>query len=419
MASEDVATRIGIGPNKPSVEQWENDEPVIWIGDEEISVFFVLKSSGQEIHAKFKVDATSITNQGKSAELVNDAPLGSLNGEYTIYAFTPYVAGSTLAQAQLNLANQTQAANTTTYSHLGKTASMRAAGVAATFENSSLVSGDVNFDFEHITSFLRFNITNSADETINVTGISLTHANLFSDAKYNVVTGVRSNGVLNSSIALSFDGSGKTLTNTAEFDAYMSTFPVSTNVSSTDKLGLTVYYTNSKGAQDKAFQISANQLIAAGVTELFPTGTRYLFDIDLASSGDDLDPSDRNVVLNGYEYSYMMVDSDVESLVYHEDEPFVSHADRPNACPDPWTFAPWSVFEIDGGDNNANISMLGANFGGFFDLYSNEMINMIYIVTYESISRVMQTHVNNKSGHPQPMWDTGRYRPICRRVIID
>jgi hypothetical protein len=276
--SDAVTTRIGIDDaNKPSVTDYLVDEPVIWLADDRVSVFFV-KEGSAPIHAEFYVDGTSLSDDKKSADLVNITDLSDLNGTYTIYAFTPYRSSNTLESISLDLSSQTQAVNHDNYSHLGNTASMRAAGVGATFTDGS-TSNNVNFEFKHITSFLRFHITNSLETAINVTGISLSHANLFTSAAYHVENGTLNAGNLNSSLNLSFDG-GKFLTQDAEFDAYFSTFPIATNAESTDELTLTITY-DGGDETEKSFDILVEQLINAGAVELFPAGKRYLFDVSL------------------------------------------------------------------------------------------------------------------------------------------
>jgi len=274
LASEDVTTRIGIGEGKPNVDEWTKDEPIVWIGNEEVSVFFVSKANGSEIHAKFKIDG-----EGKSADLVNVTPLNDLNGDYEIYAFTPYVAGNTLSQAQLILANQTQAANTSNYSHLSKSAYMRAAGGDATFATGSLTSGDVNFYFEHITSFLRFNITNSLGKDISVTGINVFHPNMISEASYNIKNKSQATTAPHHAIELGFGASGQTLSAGGAFDAYMSTLTVPLNTNFNQELEITIYVAGENDAH--IFSVLPSDLNFTASHGMFKTSTRFMFEIDL------------------------------------------------------------------------------------------------------------------------------------------
>jgi hypothetical protein len=282
-----VTTRIGIDDAaKPTVDQFDTEEPVIWIADDRVSVFFVPQEEGEVIHAQFRVDGSTLSEDRKSAELVNVASLNIPNGTYTIYAFTPYDADNGFNCVSLDLSNQTQQGNHSNYKHLGSTASMRADGVGATFTAGS-TSDPVNFQFAHITSFLRFNITNSLDAAINVTDISLTHPYLRTNTTYDVENDVFSGDVY-SPLSLFLDG-GKYLSENEAFDAYFSTLPIYSNTSEADQLDLTIYYTCGDIESNLHFQIPASELISDFNDHLFPVGTRFLFEISIsdASGGSD------------------------------------------------------------------------------------------------------------------------------------
>jgi len=275
--TSDATTRIGIDDaNKPTVDQFETEEPVIWIAGDEVSVFFDANDGSQPIHARFKVDDTTLSTDKKSADLINADELEIPDGTYTVYAFTPYKATNTLESISLNLSNQTQALSHTDYSHLGNTASMRAMSNGAQF-TGGVPANNVNFEFKHITSFLRFRITNSLSSSITVTSISLSHPSLFSAATYNAKTDGLSAGA-NSSLQLSLGG--KSLSSNESFDAYFSAFPIPTSYSSSDELELTINYDGGDDPQ-KVFEILPNELIGSTDTELFPVGTRFLFDVQI------------------------------------------------------------------------------------------------------------------------------------------
>ena len=310
LASEAKTTRIGIdGANKPDVtddNDWDSDEPVIWLEGDAVSVFFVPTAGGNPIHAKFVVEDESISNGGKSAELVSDSDFdpSALDGEYTIYAFSPYASTNSLNNMTLDLSSQTQSVNAdaTNYSHLGNTAYMRANAGNATFANGRLTDGDVNLAFEHITSFLRFHIKNSLGEPINVTDISISHANLSETGVYSVETGSLTSNSLNSTINLSFSGSGNPLSKNAGFDAYMSTFPVNISAVSS-KLDLTVSYNVGVETSTVTYEISQGNLADLVATEfLFEKSSRFLFNIVLSAPDPAKDFLD-DLNYNGYTYN--------------------------------------------------------------------------------------------------------------------
>jgi hypothetical protein len=292
LASETKTTRIGIdSANKPDVtneNDWDRDEPVIWLEGDAVSVFFVSTADGSTIHAKFVVDDESISNNGKSAELVSDSEFNpsALDGEYTIYAFSPYASTNTLNNMTLDLSSQTQAVNAdaTNYSHLGKTAYMRANAGNTSFNNGALTGDEVNLAFDHITSFIRFHIKNGLGKDINVTGISLNHTFMNEKSEYSVEAGFLTSNSYNATINLSFSGSGHLLSNNAEFDAYMSTFPVNTDGSS-NNLSLTVNYIVESTPYTSTHRIPHNDLADVSDTDiLFPKSTRLLFEIPLKPS---------------------------------------------------------------------------------------------------------------------------------------
>ena len=335
LASEDVATRIGIGEGKPSVDEWTKAEPIVWIGDEEVSVFFVSKANGDEIHARFRIDGA-----GKSADLVNVTDLNHLNGEYEIYAFTPYVAGNTLSQAQLSLANQSQAANTTDYSHLSKSAYMRAAGGEATFATGSLTSGDVNFHFEHVTSFLRFNITNSLGRDISVTGISVSHPNMITEASYNIKNKSQVTTSSGSAIELSFGASGQPLSADGAFDAYMSTLtvPLSTNIN--QELELTIYVA---GDSDPfVFSVLPGDLDFTASSGMFEPSTRFLFEVNI-SNNNNVNPNE--IIIGNYGLTWDRV-NDATTIDWTLPEGiFVTYGKLANCCPTGYQYADLSFMQ--------------------------------------------------------------------------
>jgi hypothetical protein len=329
LASEDVATRIGIdNDNKPSVDEWTKDEPVVWIGDEEVSVFFVSKADGDEIHAKFKIDG-----DGKSADLVNVTDLNHLNGEYEIYAFTPYVQGNTLSQAQLSLANQSQAANTTDYSHLSKSAYMRAAGVNATFNAGSLTSSAVNFHFEHVTSFLRFNITNELGKDITVNGISVSHPNMITAASYNIQDKSQLTTAAGSAIGLTFGVSGQNLPNGGSFDAYMSTLTVPLGTNIDQDLVLSIYIA---GESDPyIFSVSPEDLNFTASSGMFAPSTRFMFEMPIGVV--DSDPSFSEIFIGNYGITWDVVND--PSLIYvGQPGVWLFTADVHTSCPSGYTY---------------------------------------------------------------------------------
>jgi len=272
--SEVASTRIGINDaTKPTVGNYEQAEPVIWIADDEVSIVFV--QGGNRVYAKFKVDGETISDDGTSAELVSvDIPT-TLNGEYTVYAITPYTT-QTANQFTFDLSSQTQSVGHTNYNHLGNSTIMRAAGKPATFTNGS-TSSVVNFEFEYLTSFLRFHITNDLGKSITVTGINLSHPDLISGSRFNYVQN-NLNQPTKKDLSLQF-GAGHTLSPNAAFDSYFSAFPLE---APEGHLSLTVNYTDGEGAKEKPFSIPINELSSTG--RIFPEGSRFVFEIILSPS---------------------------------------------------------------------------------------------------------------------------------------
>ena len=326
--SDAVTTRIGIDDDKkPTIENYLVEEPVIWLEDDQASVFFVPEEGGDVIHARFKVDKSTLSTDRKSADLVNVDDLSYLDGTYTIYAFTTYKERNKSDLISLDLSNQLQAVNHNNYSHLSSTASMRSKGVGATFTNGS-TSNSVNFEFEHITSFLRFHIKNGLNENVNVTGISLTHPNMFATATYNVTSNTLTAGTPESTISLSFGEEGQSLESDGNFDAYMSAFPVSTASNFDKELGLTITFDD---GTKMSLRPTPSDLGYSEQSEMFTVGTRFFFDITL--SKDAPLPPVSSIIYDGYYYTYDKVNASLSNIYYLEDKPFVNFKDLPNACP--------------------------------------------------------------------------------------
>ena len=347
LSSEVASTRIGINDaTKPNVGSYDQPEPVIWIADDEVLVVFVPVGSGNRVYAKFKVDGAKISEDGTSAELVSvDIPT-TLNGDYTVYALTPYTTQTT-NQLTFDLSSQTQSVGHTDYNHLGKSTIMRAPGIPATFTNGA-TSSVVNFEFEYLTSFLRFHITNDLDESITVTGINLSHPDLISSDRFNYANNVFDNPV-KSDLSLQFEG-GQPLSSGAAFDSYFSAFPLS---ASAGILTLSVKYTDSDGAKVKAFTIPVEYL--DGSHPYFKKGSRFLFDISLtaASSLDYIK----------YEGYYITKNGDITSSyqVEFEGNIYTRYSGPDDVqCPDGFDLLTYNRFRILGLSNKQSIQFFEA-----------------------------------------------------------
>jgi len=413
LASEDVTTRIGIdNEKKPTVDEHTAPEPVIWLGGEEISVFFVPDGGGAEIHAKFKIDSESLSSDRKSADLLNITDLSGLDGEYTIYAFTPYVATNTLDQAQLNLSNQIQEPNTTTYSHLGNTASMRASGGTVEFDNGSLTS-NANFHFEHITSFLRFNITNGLGEDITVRGITLSHPNLRSNATYSIEYNDLTHGTPGN-ISIGFGMYDQLLANNTALDVYMSTFPISNASEFNEKLEITLYIV---GKDPFVYEVFPSELGFTQNQYMFETATRFMLNLTLENESSPL-TSFNTVVHKNIKYTTAFYHDHssnitINELVYMTADILI------NSCPSGWSFFDQSDVPQDASERNALHNSLLPICNTYYNAYLGQVIHStdeILILTTNDKSEFREwlygyaPGVNNGATHR-------RFRAICYQAI--
>ena len=314
LASEAVTTRIGIdNDSKPTVENYTQDEPVIWIEGDAIAVYFVKQGGGSPIQVKFEVE--EVKDGGTSAELKNAEPMPNLtNGDYDLYAITPYIAGAALDNITLYLSNQVQAGNgeADNYSHLGKTSAMRAVATDISFASGQPTS-PVNFSFSHITSFLRFHITNGTEDNITVTSITLTHTNIPYSQKYNGLTDALSSPQADaSSFNLSFGSEGILLSAKAHINAYMSSFPIASVGSGSVVLSVEYLDEQSQLKEPITYNISHSMIEGASVN-LLPAGGRMLFDVAL-------NPNTGSITFGTDPYEkdskYYITSDDIEYEVY-------------------------------------------------------------------------------------------------------
>ena len=413
--SDAVTTRIGIDDvKKPTIENYLVDEPVIWLEDDKVSVFFVPERGGDVVHAQFKVDKSTLSTDKQSTDLVNVDDLSYLDGNYTIYAFTPYKETNKLDLISLDLSNQFQAVNHNNYSHLGSTASMRSKGVGATFTNGS-TSTNVNFDFEHIASFLRFHIKNGLNENVNVTGISLTHPNMFAAATYNAASNVLTAGTSGSTISLSFGEEGKSLESDGSFDAYMSAFPVSMTSNFDKELGLIFTFDDGTKMSLKPTPSDLGYSVQSG---MFAAGTRFFFDITL--SKDAPLPPVSSITYDGYYYTYDKVNTSLSNIFYLGDKPFVNFTDLPNACPSGYTSVHFDDLRgYKTPELNQLRNALGSEARGYLNSQTGNVSQRdVLLFNCGPLDQFMGAiysegfigflNVNNNT----------KFRPICRRPII-
>jgi hypothetical protein len=336
MASDAATTRIGIDSNnKPDVtsdSDWDSEEPVIWLKGDAVSVFFVPTAGGSPIHAKFVVDDESISDDGKSAELVNDINFNPsvLDGEYTIRAFSPYASTNSLSNITLDLSSQSQSVNAdaTNYSHLGNTAAMRAYGGQKSFANGSLTGGDVDLYFEYLTLLLRFHIKNGTGEAINVTSISLTHPSMGVKTTYNLAMNSSTESQKGSPYNLAIGGSsGYRLLADASFDAYMSAFPTHIDQLYSGDLKLSISVADGESFD---YEINASFIAMSDDRDEFTVGTRFLFDIIL----NKLVPP-TIFEFDGYYYTHNTVASGVTYYTDSTGDKWVSRGSLYDACESP------------------------------------------------------------------------------------
>ena len=347
LASDAATTRIGIdSDNKPDVtdeNDWDRDEPIIWLEGDAVSVFFAPKDGGEAIHAKFLVDDESISSDGKSAELISDSDFdpSELDGEYTIYAFSPYDPNNTFNNITLDLTSQSQAVNAdaTNYSHLGNTAYMHANAGDASFDNGALTDGEVNLAFEHVTSFLRFNIKNGFDDPITVSRITVSHPNLITEASYNLQFNTQSTVTQGNALELTFGASGHTLSPGGSFDAYLSTLPISLLTNKNQALVFSFYITDEP--DPIVYTVNLNELAAPDDSECFAAATRFLINMSLSSDDPENDLS--LFITDDFILTWDKVSPSVTGII-NASGLFVSLEDALTSCPENYTYVDQSFF---------------------------------------------------------------------------
>ena len=416
LASETKTTRIGIDSNnKPDVtsdSDWDREEPVIWLKGDAVSVFFAPKGGGEAIHAKFLVDDESISSDGKSAELVSDSNFdpSALDGEYTIYAFSPYASTNSLNNITLDLSNQSQAINAdaTNYSHLGNTASMRANGGRVSFTKGNLTDGEHNLYFTNLTVLLRFHIKNGTGDPINVTGISLTHPSMGVKSTYDLYNQSSTESEKGSPYNLAIGGSsGYRLLADASFDAYMSAFPTHIDQLYSGDLKLSISVADGESFD---YEINASSIAMSDDRDEFTVGTRFLFDIIL----NKLVPP-TIFEFDGYYYTHNTVASGISYYTDSTGDKWVALGSLYDACEAPYEPLTSAVMET---------INLRAFYDTFVLLFGGRARTSDMTVLFQDRIAVRSgfsyMYLDSDAELMGPYTNLGyRFRPLCRTKISE
>ena len=229
-----ISTRITVDADRKDNE-WTNSEPITWVKGDAFKVKFLGTGNSE-------VETFTLSSIDDNDAYFEGTPPGE--GEYGVYAFYP-ASKATFDATAPNLGTektldmfheQTQIGND--YSHLGSTAYMYDK-VATTANTGVYVNADGSLredlilHFKHLTSLIRFHVTNETGTSIKVESIKMSFSGegsqLYKTVKFDESTGVvtidesASDNEYNE-LTLKIDESPSIPKNNS-FDGYMSLFP--------------------------------------------------------------------------------------------------------------------------------------------------------------------------------------------------
>jgi CotH protein. len=188
--TKSVTTRITVDADRKD-NIWTNSEPITWVEGDAFKVKFLGTENSEyvETFTLSSIDDNDAYFDGTPPE----------EGGYGVYAFYPASKATFEATEKKLTMPREQIQKGNDYSHLGKTAYMY--DKVATTANTGVyvnadgsLSEDLTLNFKHLTSLIRFHVTNNTGTSIKVESIKMSfsgaNSQLYKTVKFDESTGM-------------------------------------------------------------------------------------------------------------------------------------------------------------------------------------------------------------------------------------
>ena len=188
--TKNAITRIAVD-SKRKDNVWTNPEPMTWVDDDAFKVKFLGTSNSEYIE--------TFTLSGMDENEASFDGMSPGEGDYGLYAFYPDSKATFDATEKTLEMPQEQIQKGNDYSHLGNTAYMY--DKVATTANTGVhvnadgsLSEDLTLNFKHLTSLIRFHVTNNTGTSIKVESIKISfsgaNSQLYKTVRFDESTGM-------------------------------------------------------------------------------------------------------------------------------------------------------------------------------------------------------------------------------------
>jgi len=434
----DYSTRLGIDENNLPTSGNDN-EPLFWLEGDGLAFNFVEygKTLGQ-------VYPYTISPVGSGRyDITTDSEINISNGLYEVHVVSPGLEpdvktfkGGGVTATTIDLRGQEQPETTDNYKNLTDYY-YQYAYTLVKIEDNEIVHGGSHLAFTALTSLIRYRITNSFDDPIQVVKINISYNDNSTSPFYTRGTfdptaakpAIQPVGSPVKTLGLKTE---KILAKGEQLNAFLSMIPIS--IPATTNITYTVFFNRGGQLYKKVWNVTAANLANGNL----PAGARWLQGLNMTDGnvtavdeselidemeeelpGEDIDSN--AVEFGGYEYSYTRTNPSHIPDNTIDGEPWYARARLADACPRGWSLVKYEDFP----HLNALYSLrsaLGSNFRGYIQFLPDVRgvidTHCLYLPRNSATYPVFRVFANSVDSLFDSFSEEGsRFRPICRKPL--
>ena len=431
----DYSTRVGIDEGNLPTSGTDN-EPLFWLEGDELAFNFV--KYGETVGQVYPYTISPV-GPGRY-EITTDSEINISNGLYEVHVVSPSLepgvktfSGGDVAGTTIDLRGQEQPETTNNYKNLTDYY-YQYAYTLVKIEDNEIVQGGNFIEFTALTSLIRYRITNSFDDPIQVVKINVSYNDNSTSPFYTRGTfdptaaepAIQPVGSPVKTLGLKTE---KTLAKGEQLNAFLSMLPIS--IPASTNITYTVFFNKGGQLYKKVWNVTAANLANGDV----PAGGRWLQGLTMTDGniseadeselldeeedelpgGDDITPV--TVTVGDYEISYLNV-SDEELIVLVNDYGvWINLADWPNACPADFAPVNYQLFYELYDDLISLFTMGEIPFLGRYDYLNGHIANTNIIYGCLNDNRTAYLNANTGSFGFVDKGAVHIYRPLCYREL--
>ena len=429
----DYSTRLGIDENNLPTSGNEN-EPLIWLDGDGLAFNFV--KYGETVGQVYPYTISPV-GSGRYA-ITTDSEMNISNGLYEVHVVSPCLEpgvktfkGGNVAVTAIDLRGQEQPATTNNYNNLTDYY-YQYAYTLVKIKDNEIVQGGNFIEFTALTSLIRYRITNSFDDPIQVVKINVSYNDDSTSPFYTrgmfdptaAEPAIRPVGSPVKTLGLK---TKKILAKGEQLNAFLSMLPIS--IPASTNITYTVFFNRGFQLYKKVWNVTAANLANGNMT----AGGRWLQGLTMtdgniteADESELLDEQEGEVegvpvailestfILNN-EFNIFMIYGD-DRFIFDENGAFANRNARLEWCPNGWV--PLDYAYVRGLSTSNRISISNALTNDYKSIRrQNGTISSNMTVSFYDPAERRYTQILADGSLHNWSNNVDWVRPICRRVI--